>query len=108
MNCAVCGKASMVMGYKDGRYTKVPYQPPSDVKRFICGLCVARGRLSEFERRKPTAKKKVVDLKRWRKDRKLTQVQAAEMLGVDQSMVSKVEREEKAVPARWQALMSKI
>jgi DNA-binding XRE family transcriptional regulator len=47
------------------------------------------------------------DLKTWRKDRGLTQAKVAEILGVDQSIVSRVERGEKVMPSRWVSCLKK-
>ena len=98
--CSICDKPSMVM---DEHYKKkVPFKPAPDAKSFVCGLCVAHGRA--FPR------KGVEDpnfcLKTWRKDRKLTQVALAVKLGIDRSMVSKVESGEKVMPGKWIRMLS--
>ena len=97
----------MVMGHKKvGRevvYMKVPYEPSPGTKRFICGSCVARGRLGEFTSRNFDP---VVDLKAWRKSTGITQAKLAEALGVTKAMVSMVENGEKPMPPGWQKTLS--
>ena len=98
--CRVCNEPSMVM---DGHNKKkVPFQPASDAKSFVCGLCVAYGHA--FVRKPPEDPK--FCLKTWRKDRKLTQAALAMKLGIDRSMVSKVESGEKVMPSKWMRMIS--
>jgi DNA-binding XRE family transcriptional regulator len=84
---------------------KVPFRKSSDAIEFICGLCIARGRLRPRVRKPDQAD---FDLREWRKARKLTQLKLAEALGVDRSMVAKVEIGEKVLPGRWQSIISKM
>ncbi len=101
--CRICEKPSLVMdGYCKG---KVPFQPAPDAKSFICGPCVAYGHL------KPEVKQpdeKHFDLKEWRKGKGLTQTALALKLGIDRSMISKVESGEKVMPSRWAKTLSKL
>jgi len=98
--CRLCNKPSMVM---DGHYKrKVPFKPAPDAKSFVCGLCVARG--DAFARKTPEDPK--FCLKTWRKDRKLTQAALAMKLGIDRSMISKVESGEKIMPREWIKMLS--
>jgi len=48
------------------------------------------------------------DLRAWRKENKVTQIQLAAALGVDQSFVSKVEKGEKIMPDHWKLRLEKI
>ena len=98
--CRICDKPSMVM---KGDYSgKVQFKPAPDAKSFVCGLCVARG--DAFVRKPPEDPK--FCLKTWRKDRKLTQAALAVKLGIDRSMISKVESGEKVMPNKWMRMLS--
>lgn len=101
--CKICGSPSMVMGYEVVRgkqvYRKVPFK--SDAKGFTCGVCVAHGRLVS-KKSEPQGKDAIGDLLEWRKAKKLTQAQVAELLGVSRPMVTMVERGEKVMPAGWE------
>jgi DNA-binding XRE family transcriptional regulator len=50
-HCRVCGNLEMVMGFKkEGReriYDIVPFESAPDAKSFLCGRCVAYGKLTE-------------------------------------------------------------
>lgn len=50
----------------------------------------------------------VFDLKRFRKDKKLTQKQIAELLNCEQPFISKVEKEERLFPETMQAVLRDI
>lgn len=100
--CKICGNPSMVMDYRvvNGKqvYGKVPFKKNPDAKSFICGICVANGRL------KPEVKQpeeEHFDLKKWRQTQGLSQNSLAKLLKVSQPMVAMVENGEKAMPAEW-------
>ena len=93
--CRVCDKPSMVM---DGDYRgKVPFKPHPKARSFVCGLCVANRRA--FARKSPEDPE--FCLKTWRREKKLTQAALARKLGIDRSMISKVESGEKVMPSGW-------
>jgi hypothetical protein len=89
----------------DGHYKKkVQFKPVPGAKSFVCGLCVARG--DAFVRKAPDDPK--FCLKSWRNDRKLTQAALAMKLGIDRSMISKVESGEKLMPREWIGMLSDL
>jgi DNA-binding XRE family transcriptional regulator len=89
----------------DGHYKrKVQFKPAPDAKSFVCGLCVARR--DAFARKTPEDPQ--FCLKTYRKDMKLTQAALAMKLGIDRSMISKVESGEKLMPREWIGMLSDL
>jgi transcriptional regulator with XRE-family HTH domain len=73
----------------------------------MCGFCVATGRLrSEHELPEPEDFQK--DLKAWRKQKGMTQIQLADHLMVKQPLVVEVEKGRKAMPGRWVKILQNI
>ena len=122
MECRICDQPSMPTRFmadpkqKKGKLTvlkwrKEPYIPTKGTTSFVCGLCVAHGRLREEREHQEVAELDYVDqsdLKTLRKVKKLTQAKLAEYLGVSQPMVNMVEKGEKIMPKPWMPLLAAL
>lgn len=111
VHCQHCGEPVIVWAQVGGTFQKVPYRLGPKAKAVTCGVCVSNGVLGKQKLDQiwgeliTDLKMLSTKLKSVRRRLKLTQEDIGKILGVDRSMVAKVERGQKVMPESWNDLL---
>ena len=109
--CSLCGEPE----YFHHMGKRRPFKPDRDAKGFMCCRCVNKGERFQVQEKKYKRKQRVKArrvstqakaLKSLRKSKGLSQSEFADELGVTQTMISKIELGEKAVPQKIAAILN--
>lgn len=105
--CKHCGEPIWTWQMVEKEIVQVPYVLEHGAISVTCGKCVANGvlRAESFEARRKQLvellKEPINNLKHFRKKMGVNQEELASILGVDRSMISKVEKGLKPMPESW-------